>query len=178
MPTMRVLGLFLLCAVAVNAQTNKGGIKGTVSDANGAAVPGATVTITNLSTNQAVKVTTSETGAFSASSLEPVSYSVVVERLGFKKAIVEKVKVDTASTATANVTLETGAVAETVTVTADAPDQYRVRHDDADRDRKTNTGRAASQPQRTRPRSYSPERERRCRQRRPRSNVGPTRAGF
>jgi outer membrane receptor protein involved in Fe transport len=121
MLTMRVLGLFLLCAVAVNAQTNKGGIKGTVSDANGAAVPGATVTITNLSTNQAVKVTTSETGAFSASSLEPVSYSVVVERSGFKKAIVEKVKVDTANIATANVTLETGAVAETVTVTADAP---------------------------------------------------------
>lgn len=121
MRAMRVLGLFLLCAIAVNAQTNKGGIKGTVSDANGAAVPGATVTITNLSTNQSAKVTTSETGAFSASSLEPVTYSLVVERQGFKKAIVEKVKVDTASTATANVTLETGAVAETVTVTADAP---------------------------------------------------------
>jgi len=118
---MRILGLFLLCAVAVSAQTNKGGISGTVLDANGAAVAGATVTITNLSTNQSTKVTTSETGAFSVSSLEPVTYSVVVERAGFKKAILEKVKVDTATMGTANVTLETGAVAETVTVTADAP---------------------------------------------------------
>ena len=121
MRLMRVLGLFLLCAVAVNAQTNKGGISGTVSDANGAAVPGATVTITNLGTNQSVKVTTSETGAFSVSSLEPVGYKVVVEHAGFKKAVVERVKVDTASMATANVTLETGAIAETVTVTADTP---------------------------------------------------------
>ncbi len=121
MRAMQILGLFLLCAVAVSAQTNKGGIKGTVSDANGAAVPGATVTITNLGTNQSVKVTTSETGAFSATSLEPVAYRIVVELTGFKKALVERVKVDTASIATANVTLETGTVAETVTVTADAP---------------------------------------------------------
>lgn len=121
MRAMRTLGLFLLCTIAVNAQTNKGGIKGTVSDANGAAVPGATVTITNLGTNQSVKVTTSETGSFSVSSLDPVTYSVVVEHMGFKKAIVEKVKVDTATIVTSNVTLETGAVAETVTVSADTP---------------------------------------------------------
>jgi outer membrane receptor protein involved in Fe transport len=121
MRAMRTLGLFLLCVVAVSAQTNKGGISGTVVDANGAAVPGASVTITNLGTNQAAKVTTSETGAFSVTSLEPVAYRIVVERAGFKKAIVERVKVDTATIATTNVTLETGAVAETVTVTADAP---------------------------------------------------------
>jgi hypothetical protein len=121
MRLIRLSGLFLLCAVAVNAQTNKGGIKGSVLDANGAAVPGATVTITNLGTNQSTKVNTSETGAYSVSSLEPVTYSVIVEHSGFKKSIVEKVKVDTATIVTSNVTLETGAVAETVTVTADAP---------------------------------------------------------
>jgi len=40
MRAMRILGLFLLCAVAVSAQTNKGGISGTVVDPNGAVVPG------------------------------------------------------------------------------------------------------------------------------------------
>jgi len=118
---MPTLGLFLLCVVAVSAQTNKGGISGSVLDPNGAAVPGASVTITNLGTNQAVTVTTSETGAFSASSLEPVKYRIVVEAKGFKKAIRESVKVDTASIANANIVLETGTVSETVTVNADAP---------------------------------------------------------
>jgi hypothetical protein len=121
MRAIRILGLLVLCVVAANAQTNKGGITGTVTDANGGAVPGASVTITNLGTNESVVVSTSETGAFSVSSLDPVRYRVIVEVKGFKKAIRENVKVDTASIATANVVLETGTVAETVTITAGAP---------------------------------------------------------
>src|SRR6266478_3325707 len=95
--TMRAIttvAILFVCVVAAPGQTNKGGISGTVLDANGAAVPGATVTITNLGTNQAQKVTTSETGGFSVQSLEPVTYSISVEVPGFKKAVVESVKVD------------------------------------------------------------------------------------
>ena len=87
----------LICAVVVNGQTNRGAISGTVLDQNGAAVPGATVTITNIGTNQSTTVTTSSAGSFSVSSLEPVAYRVVVEAAGFKKAILESLKVDTAS---------------------------------------------------------------------------------
>src|SRR2546426_839037 len=121
MRVMRILGVFLLCAVAVSAQTNKGGISGTVMDANGAAVPGASVTITNLGTNQSQKVTTSDTGSFQVSSLDPVTYTIVVEMAGFKKALVETVKVETATTVTVNVTLEAGKVDESITITADVP---------------------------------------------------------
>src|SRR6266850_6033987 len=121
MRAMRILGVLVLCAVASSGQTNKGGISGTVMDPNGAAVPGATVTVTNIGTNQSTTVTTSQDGAFSVSSLEPVTYRVIVELAGFKKAVLESVKVDTASIASANVLLETGTVAETVTVTSDAP---------------------------------------------------------
>src|SRR3989442_12456124 len=121
MRVMRILGLFLLCAVAVSAQTNKGGISGTVMDANGAAVPGASVTITNLGTNQSQKVTTSDTGSFQVSSLDPVTYTIVVEMAGFKKALLETVKVETATTVTVNVTLEAGKVDESITITADVP---------------------------------------------------------
>src|SRR5215471_11338624 len=109
--------MLFVAVVTVVAQTNKGGISGNVVDANGAAVPGATVTVTNLGTGQKVTVTTSETGSYTVQSLDPVIYNVVVEAKGFKKAILDKVKVDTASTAPGNVQLETGSVAEQVVVT-------------------------------------------------------------
>src|ERR1700730_15816308 len=121
MRAMQILALFLLCVVVASAQTNKGGISGTVMDANGAAIAGASVTITNIGTNQTQKVTTSDSGSFQTSSLDPVTYSVLVEVAGFKKAILGAVKVETATTATANVVLAAGRVDESVTITSDAP---------------------------------------------------------
>lgn len=121
MRTMTILGLIFMCAVAALGQTNKGAISGTVLDSNGGAVPGATVTLTNLGTNQSTKVTTSDSGGFSFSSLDPVTYSLTVEAQGFKKGVLESLKVDTSSTASANVILEAGTVSEAVTITADAP---------------------------------------------------------
>jgi hypothetical protein len=117
---MSILTVLLFCGVVVIGQTNKGGISGTVLDANGGAVPGATVTVTNLSTNQAQSTTTSESGSFSISSLDPVTYNIMVEAAGFKRATLEKIKVDTATTASANIMLEVGKVEETVVVTSDA----------------------------------------------------------
>jgi len=121
MRSVSVLALILLGASVAFGQTNKGTISGTVFDANGAAVPGATVTITNLGTNQATTLTTSSSGAFTLASLDPVTYSVEVEATGFKRARVETVKVDTASTASVNILLETGSVQEQITVVADTP---------------------------------------------------------
>src|SRR5713226_5264175 len=110
MPLMRVIAVIFVCSVALVGQTNKGGISGTVTDQNGALVPGATVTITNLGTNQSQTLTTSESGAYSASSLEPVAYSIRVEVKGFKKALIARVKVDTATVTTVNISLETGTI--------------------------------------------------------------------
>ncbi|HET6976417.1 MAG TPA: TonB-dependent receptor [Pyrinomonadaceae bacterium] len=110
----------VICSVAVFGQSNKGGISGTVFDPNGAVVPGASVVITDLGTQKTVTLTTSQSGTYAGSSLDPVTYSVRVEATGFKKAIIEKVKVDTATTATVNITLETGTVGETVTISSEA----------------------------------------------------------
>ena len=121
MRTMQIFAVTLLCTVSVFGQSNKGAISGAVFDSNGAAVPGATVTVTNSGTGQSSTVTTTDTGGFSMSSLDPVTYTITVEVPNFKKAVVEGVKVDTATTATVNVVLETGAVSEQVTITADAP---------------------------------------------------------
>ena len=117
-PVVCALGLF--CAGAV-AQTNRGGITGTVVDQSGAVVASATVIITNLGTNQVLRLTTSSNGSYSASNLEPVMYRVEVSSAGFKKALVERVKVDTATVETVNVTLQPGDLATEVSVTAEAP---------------------------------------------------------
>src|SRR5215467_12589394 len=108
--------IVIVCAISISAQSNKGGISGTVTDQNGAVVPGATVTITNIGTNKQQTVTTSDQGSFALSSLEPVDYSIQVEMKGFKKSLIAKVKVDTALISTVNVTLETGTIDQTVTV--------------------------------------------------------------
>src|SRR5262245_40618897 len=114
------IGIVLLGTIAVFGQTNKGGISGTVTDSNGAQIPGATVTVTNIGTGQKLTVTTSDSGVFSVQALDAVAYSVAREAEGFKKSVVEPVKVDTAAVATANVTLETGNISEQVMITADA----------------------------------------------------------
>src|SRR5215212_1459619 len=121
MRPMQNIAVVLLLAVAAAGQTNRGAIAGTVLDQNGAAIPGASVTIINVGTGQKQTVTTSEDGAFQVSSLDPVAYSITVEAQGFKTATIQSLKVDTATTATANVIVEPGAVGEQVTIVADAP---------------------------------------------------------
>src|SRR5215470_1261570 len=116
-------GLFILivCAAIVFAQTNRGGISGTVTDKNGGVIPGATVTVTNVGTNQSQKLTTSNEGTYAATFLEPVVYRITVEAPGFKKSLLNNVKVDTATTITANVTLEAGGIETVVDITSEAP---------------------------------------------------------
>jgi len=115
----RVLALVCLSAPLVFAQTNRGGISGTVFDSSGAVVPNAAVKVTNIDTNQAITLTASADGRFSATLLEPVNYRITVEAPGFKTAVIDKVKVDTSTIVTANVTLEPGEVSQSITVTAD-----------------------------------------------------------
>jgi len=116
----RLLAIVVLSVLSVMAQTNRGGIVGTVMDQTEAVVPGATITVTNIGTNEVRKVTTTEHGTYAVMDLEPVMYRLEVEAPGFKRAVVDKVKVNTATTATANVKLETGSIQTLVTVEAAA----------------------------------------------------------
>ncbi|HEV8147975.1 MAG TPA: carboxypeptidase-like regulatory domain-containing protein, partial [Bryobacteraceae bacterium] len=118
--SFHLFSTLLLGVSMLSAQTNRGGITGTVFDKTGAVVSGATVTITNKGTNQQFKVKTSPGGAYNVPSLDPVIYSVTVESEGFKKSVVDNVKVDTAVIGTVDVTLEPGAVSTSVTVQAEA----------------------------------------------------------
>ncbi|HTD21393.1 MAG TPA: carboxypeptidase regulatory-like domain-containing protein [Terriglobales bacterium] len=113
--------MILLLSVWAAAQSNRGGISGTVTDQHGLIVADATVVITNVGTNEGIRLHLSSAGSYSAQNLEPVIYRIEVQARGFKKEVIENVKVDTATTATKNVVLQPGATTETVDVTSDAP---------------------------------------------------------
>src|SRR5262245_2440025 len=87
-----LLLIFAMASVAISqTQITTGTIQGTVLDANGAAVPGAQVDITNLETNFAKSMTTDEDGRFVALAMQPGNYSVAVKKQGFATAVAERV---------------------------------------------------------------------------------------
>ena len=91
-------------------------ISGTVYDATGAVLSGATVVIKNNGTGAEVKVNTASNGAYTIPSLGAGTYTLTVEAPGFKKAILQDVKIDAGVPATANITMEIGEATESVVV--------------------------------------------------------------
>src|SRR5690242_20554216 len=109
----------LLLPISASSQESRGKISGRVTDSNGAAVPGATVKITNQARATTTTLTTNDDGLFEAPYLLPGSYQILVEASGFKKALQDKVTVAINETRTISITLDVGTVQETVTVTSE-----------------------------------------------------------
>jgi hypothetical protein len=108
--------LFAFSGVAMSQEIN-GSIEGVVRDANGAAVKGATITVTDTEKKLVVRTaTTNEDGGYSARDLHVGMYDVTVEASGFKKHIEGKVQLNVGAPRTLNITLEVGNVSEVVTV--------------------------------------------------------------
>jgi len=107
-----------LAATAVLAQDvqTKGSIGGTVTDATGAAIPGAKVTVTGQTGVRTE--TTNEAGIFKVDNLTPGTYAVKVEQTGFKGAVANNVTVNVGRESTLNLKLEAGEITATVDVTA------------------------------------------------------------
>ncbi|MBV8907117.1 MAG: carboxypeptidase regulatory-like domain-containing protein, partial [Acidobacteriia bacterium] len=107
-------------ALALSAQTtNNQSILGTVQDATGAVVPGATVTATSEETNLSRSAASNDSGNYVISDLPIGFYDVSAEAQGFKKFVLTKVQVTVGQQANVNVKLELGSVTESVTVQAD-----------------------------------------------------------
>ena len=102
-------------------QEISGSIVGTVKDAAGAVVPGATVTITDPSKDNSVvrTVTTNDEGEFTAANVPVSTYDITVEVANFKKAVSTGVKVDVGQRRNVEIALSAGDVSETVTIEAD-----------------------------------------------------------
>ena len=96
-------------------------LQGTVTDAQGGVIPGATVTLVDKETNRTLTTTTNESGTYSFNALAPSPYSIEVELSGFKKAVFGDVRIRAEQANTLDVTLEIGGATETVNVAAAAP---------------------------------------------------------
>jgi len=122
---MKFRGLFLalvltsIClAVTVAAQTvSTGSIQGTITDPQGAVVPGAKVTITDQATGQRITVTSSGAGTYTSGALIPGNYLVRVEQAGFR-TVELPVVVQVGVTAPGSIRLSIGQRGEVVTVEA------------------------------------------------------------
>jgi Carboxypeptidase regulatory-like domain/TonB dependent receptor len=113
--------LFLaLTAVRGWAQTDTARVEGTVTDATGASVPGATVTIKNLQNNAVTTVTSGGNGDFTASALEPGTYQATVTVAGFASEV-QNFKLDVSQVQPLNFKLTIGSQSTTVDVTDAAP---------------------------------------------------------
>ncbi len=115
------LAIALCLSGFVLGQEITGSIVGTVKDAAGAVVPGATVTITDPTKDNLVvrTLTTNEDGEFSAPNVAVSTYTITVEAPNFKKAVSTGVKVDVGQRRNIEIALEAGNVAEVVTIEAD-----------------------------------------------------------
>src|SRR5579863_4528694 len=117
------IGFFalLLWAIPSSTQTSQGTILGTVRDASGGAIAGATVTITNTGTNDTRTATTGADGEYRVPALQPGLYTVRVEASGFKTLTVSAQNLVVGQEMVVNATMEVGSAEQAVTVTGEAP---------------------------------------------------------
>jgi hypothetical protein len=117
---MFALTLVVLTASIALAQGTTGRLSGTVSDANGATLAGATVTATDTKTGKEISVTAKEDGNFAFPQIEFGTYTVTITAANFKKFVATDVKIDTNREYTLNAALQVGSVTEVVEVVAGA----------------------------------------------------------
>lgn len=107
--------------VLAQSQALNGQIEGVVTDANGAAVSGATVIARNAGTGTERNATTDASGVYRFPLLPLGSYRITVEAPNFKRLVRDGITLVAGQTATIDAALEIGGLEDTVTITSDAP---------------------------------------------------------
>lgn len=110
--------IFLFIGHQAFAQTAASSVSGTVTDAQGNVLTGATVVLSNPEKNFTRTQTTNESGIYAFNAIPPDTYTLEVSAAGFKKAVLKDVQALISKPTETNVQLEVGGLAETVTVTA------------------------------------------------------------
>jgi hypothetical protein len=95
-------------------------LSGTVVDAEGLSIPGATVKVKNLGTNQEIDLVTGNDGTFTAQNIPGGKYSVTVELAGFRTTTLDSVSVAAGIPTAVKVTMQVGTIAENVTVVGES----------------------------------------------------------
>ena len=110
-----------LAPVSAAAQAVTGTLLGNVTDQGGLSMPGATVTITETTTNISLNTTTNEAGLFRFPSLKDGRYKVVAELAGFKRVVRDGIIVEVNTTIRVDIRMEVGALEESITVVGQSP---------------------------------------------------------
>jgi len=118
---LAVLAFVLTCPGSAAAQAVKGSLVGYIMDQSGLALPGVTVTTTEINTNIAYSAVTNESGNYTFSNLKDGTYRVGAELSGFKRLVRDGVEVPVNSTVRVDLKMEVGAIEESVTVVGESP---------------------------------------------------------
>jgi hypothetical protein len=140
--TILLSALSFLASASFAQFSQRGSISGVVTEASGALVPKASVTLLDLGRNQALTATTDANGYYVFSQLLPGNYNVSVELAGFKKSVSDPLAVSPQAAVRCDLHLQLASVAETVTVTASSAPLLQTESAD-DRGRTTGTSPSA-----------------------------------
>src|SRR6266511_6461275 len=113
-----LVALVLVVGVQAQTQITSGTIQGTDLDANGAAVPGASVEVRNLETNFVRALSTDEGGRFVALQLPSGRYTITVAKQGFATVVVEKADLTVGQALNLPISMKVSSLQETVTITS------------------------------------------------------------
>jgi hypothetical protein len=115
-----LVAVFVSVAASAGAQALYGSLLGNVTDETGAALPGATVTITQRETNLARDVVTNETGSYNVPNLLPGTYQVSVKLPGFSTFTARDIAVRQGLDVRVDAKLSVGALEESIIVSGQA----------------------------------------------------------
>jgi hypothetical protein len=114
------LGALLFVHLALG-QVATGSLAGTITDPNGASVPGADITAVSTITGSRLTTQTSAAGLYVFPAIPVSTYTLTVEKAGFKRISQQNIEIRVAQRLDLNLTLEIGDVQQTVEVTSEAP---------------------------------------------------------
>src|SRR5260370_25002534 len=117
----RLAACLLLLIAGLGAQTTTGEITGTVTDSTGAVVPGATITVTDLTTNTRRSVQTNASGVYSLPALPPGTYSLRTEMQSFEAQVRNNITLQVSQVARIDIALKVGNVSQPVEVQRGSP---------------------------------------------------------
>jgi hypothetical protein len=116
----RLLVIWALSNLNVFGQTYTGTITGAVTDAQGAKVAGAKVTLRNSATQETRAVDSNEEGRYAFAQLQPGTYSIQVTMAGFQESVTSNIKLIASQTREVNSSLTVGQVSERIEIMAEA----------------------------------------------------------
>lgn len=116
-----LLSWLVLFVLSVSAQVDRGAIAGRITDPSGAAVPKATVTVTNKATGVSVTTPVNDSGEYQVVALIPGTYSVKVNAQGFETAVRDDIEVHVQDRLALEFALKVGSMTTQVVVSGGEP---------------------------------------------------------